>query len=135
MGLSLAYAGLSGANARLRQGGTLIARFNDAEGNPTTLVQAQHVFEGTPHGAVVEMRKIYQSATICSTIVNASTPFSLLFKEIGKGFLKGSARMFLPLTSLPFNEKELMNSPLLQTPVVAALNSDKNLIVENLDFT
>jgi len=127
MGLSLAYAGLSGANAALRQGGTLIARFNDAEGNPITLVQAQHVFEGTPHGAVAEMRKVYQSSAIWSTIVNASTPFSMLFKEIGKGFLKGSAKMFLPLTSLPFNEKELMNSPLLQTPVVAALNSDKNL--------
>ena len=127
MGLSLAYAGLSGANAKARQGGTLIARFNDAEGNPTTLIEAQHVFEGTPHGVVAEMRKVYRSAAICSTIVNASTPFSLLFKEVDKGFMKGSAKVFLPLTSLPFNEKELLNSPLLQTPVVAALNSDKDL--------
>ena len=127
MGLSLAYAGLSGANAKARQGGTLIARFNDAEGNSTTLVEAQHVFEGTPHGAIAEMRKVYRSAAIWSTIVNASTPFSMLFKEVDKGFMKGSAKVFLPLTSLPFNEKEQLNSPLLETPVVAALNSDKNL--------
>ena len=127
IGLSLAYAGLSGANAKARQGGALIARFNDAEGNPTTLVESQHVYEGTPHGAIVEMRKVYQSATIWSTIINASTPFSMLFKEIDKGFMKDSAKVFLPLTSLPFNEKELLDSPLLQTPVASALNSDKNL--------
>jgi hypothetical protein len=125
--LSLAYAGLSGADAKARQGGSLIARFNDAENNPITLVEAQHVFEGTPHGVAVEIRKVYRSAAIMGTIVNASTPFSMLFKEVGKGFMKGSAKVFLPLTSLPFNEKELVNSPLLQMPVVAALNSDKDL--------
>jgi len=130
MGLSLAYAGLSGANAKARQGGTLIARFNDTEGNPITLAEVQHVYEGTPHGAMVEMRRVYPSAAIWSTIINASTPFSMLFKEVGKGFMKGSAKMFLPLTSLPFNEKELLNSSLLQTPVASALNSDKDLCNE-----
>lgn len=130
MGLSLGYAGLSGADARARQGGTLIARFNDAEGSPITLVEAQHVFEGTPHGVAVEIRKVYRSVAIMSTIVNASTPFSMLFKEVDKGFMKGSAKVFLPLTSLPFNEKELLNSSLLQMPVVAALNSDKDLCNE-----
>jgi hypothetical protein len=127
MGLSLAYAGLSGADAQARKGGALIARFNDIEGYTTTLVQAQHVYEGTPHGAMAEMRKVYWSAAIWSTIVNGSTPFSLLFKEVGKGFMKGSAKVFIPFISLPFNEKDLLNSPLLQTPVVAALNSDKDI--------
>jgi hypothetical protein len=41
--------------------------------------------------------------------------------------MKGSANVFLPFTSLPFNEKELLNSPLLQTAVIAALNSDKSI--------
>lgn len=135
MGLSLPYADLSGADARARRGGALIARFNDAEGYPTALVEAQQVYEGTPHGAMAEMRKVYSSAAIWSTIVKGSTPFSLLFKEVDKGFLKGSAKVFLPLVSLPFNEKELINSPLLQTPVVAALNSDKDVCEKIADLS
>jgi hypothetical protein len=127
LGLSLTYASLSGANAQARVGGVLIARFNDVEGYPTTLVEAQNVYEGTPHGAMVEMRKVYPSAAIWSTIVKGLTPFSMLFKEVDKGFLKGSARLFLPLMSLPFNEKELLSSPMLQTPLVEALNSDKHM--------
>jgi hypothetical protein len=76
---------------------------------------------------MAEMRKVYPTAAIWSTIVKASTPFSMLFKEVDKGFLKGSAKLFLPLISLPVNEKELSSSPLLQTPVVEALNSDKSM--------
>jgi hypothetical protein len=130
LGLSLAYAGLSGADAGVRKGGTLIARFNDKEGYPITLVQSQEVYEGTPHGAMAQIRKIYWPFAIWSTIVQDSTPFTLLFKEVGRGFMKGSAKVFLPFTSLPFNEKELLNSPLLQTPVVAALNSDRDVCDE-----
>jgi hypothetical protein len=127
LGLSLAYTGLSGADAIARNGGTLIARFNDKEGYPITLVQSQTVYEGSPHGAMAEMRKVYWPSAIWSTIVQGSTPFTLLFREVGRGFMKGSANVFLPFTSLPFNEKELLNSPLLQTAVIAALNLDKNI--------
>jgi hypothetical protein len=133
MGLSLAYSGLSGADARARIGGTLIARFNDKEGYPITLVQNQMIYEGSPHGAVVDIRKVYWPFAIWSTIVQGSMPFTLLFKEIDRGFMKGSAKVFLPFISLPFNEKELVNSPLLQTPVVAALNSDRN-VCDNISY-
>jgi len=127
LGLSLTYTGLSGADARARKGGTLIARFNDKEGQPITLIQSQEIYEGTPHGAIAEMRKIYWPFAIWGTIVQGSALFTLLFKQIGRGFMKGTAKVFLPFTSLPFNEKELLNSPLLQTPVVAALNSDRDI--------
>jgi len=127
LGLSLAYAGLSGADARARNGGTLIARFSDREGYPITLVQSQTVYEGSPSGAMMEMRTMYWPFAIWSTIVQGSTPFTLLFKEVGLGFMKGSAKLFLPFISLPFNEKELLNSPLLQTAVARALNSDESI--------
>jgi len=127
LGLSLAYAGLSGADARARNGGALIARFNDKEGYPITLVQSQTVYEGSPPGAMAEMRKVYWPSAIWSTIVQGPTPFTLLFKEVERGFMKGSAKLFLPFTSLPFNEKELLNSPLLQTAVAVALNSDEKI--------
>jgi hypothetical protein len=127
LGLSLTYVSLTGADAKVRNAGSIIARFSDKEGYPITLVQNQAVYEGTPHGALTEMRKVYWSAAMWGTIVQGPIPFTLLFKQIGKGFMKGTARVFLPLTSLPFNEKELLNSQLLQTPVVAALNADKKL--------
>jgi len=128
LGLSLAYVGLSGADAKARNAGSIIARFDDSEGYPITLVQTQGVYEGTPHGALAELRKVYCSAVMWGTIVQGSIPHTLFFKEVGKGFMKGTAKVFLPFEALPFNEKELLNSPLLsQTPVIAALNVDKKL--------
>jgi len=128
LGLSLTYVGLSGVDAKTRNAGSIIARFDDREGYPITLVQTQAVYEGTPHGALAELRKVYCSAVMWGTIVQGSIPHTLLFKEIDKGFMKGTARVFLPFESLPFKEKELLNSPLLsQTPVIAASNADKKL--------
>jgi len=128
LGLSLTYVNLSGADAKARNAGSIIARFDDSEGYPITLVQTQAVYEGTPHGALAELRKVYCSAVMWGTIIQGSIPHTLLFKEIGKGFMKGTAKVFLPFESLPFNEKELLNSPLLsQTPVIVALNADKKL--------
>jgi hypothetical protein len=126
LGCSLSYTGLSGADAKARMGGSMIARFNDNEGHSVTLLQSQQVYEGTPHGALAQLRKVYWPFAIWGTVVPASTPFTLLFKEVDRGFMKGTAKVFLPFTSLPFNEKELLSSPSLQTGVVAALNSDKD---------
>jgi len=41
MALSLSYANLSGADAYAKRGGIIVARFNDKEGHPITLVQNQ----------------------------------------------------------------------------------------------
>jgi hypothetical protein len=121
LGLTLEYAGSLGTDARARKGGLCLAKFNDKEGHQVTLVQSQEVYErgGT--------RTVYWGPSIWSTIVSGSTPFTLLFKEFEGGFMKKSTRVFLPFTSPQFNEKELLNSPLLQTAVVAALNSNKSV--------
>ena len=135
LGLSLTYAGISGSNARARTGGTLIARFNDSQGYPITLFVSQQVYEGHPAGNLGfgDMLKVYWSWAIWGTIVPSSIPFTMLFKEVGRGFLKDMDKVFLPFAKDPSlayavgspDEKKLFNSPLLQTPVIAALNSDK----------
>jgi len=127
-GLSFSYLALSGADARQRNPGAIIGRFNDTEGYPITLVQSLQLYEGTPWGATFSKRIVYVGPTIWGTIVQGSIPFTLLFKEVDKGFMKGKARLFLPLTAMPFNEKELLLDPRLQEPVVATLNADKKLV-------
>jgi len=125
MGLSISYLTLSGADARQRNAGVIIARFNDGEGYPITVVQTHQVH--APSGAF-EKQIVYPAAILWGTITQGAIPFTVILKEIDKGFMKGKARVFLPLTSLPPNEKELLLHPGLQEPVVAALNADKKLV-------
>lgn len=136
LGLTLEYAGLIGADARTKTGGTLLARFNDHQGNPITLVVSQGIYEGSPRGnlRLGDMRKVYWSSAIWGTMVNGSAPFSMLFREIPLGFLKGKAKVFVPHAEDPsqqynglldFDDKKLFKSPLQQTPILSALNSDK----------
>lgn len=137
MGLPISYLALTAAGAEKRNAGFIVLRFNDSGGYPTTVIQGQHIYEGTPFGASFSKRVVYTGATFWGTIVQGSIPFTLLFRAVGKGFMKGTEKVFLPLTSLPFNEKELLNDPRLQVPVVAALNADKNLVdaVDRLPLT
>jgi hypothetical protein len=107
-----------------------VARFNDKDRNPVTLIQNQEFYEGTPSGALVKLRKVFRPTTIWSTIVNGSVPFTILFKHIKTGFLS-SKNMFLPFTETQLSDKEIIANPLLQTPVVATLNSDYS-ICENI---
>lgn len=132
MGLSPSYVDLWGANALQRNAGTIVARFTDKEGYPITLVQTQQVYEGTPWGASFEKRLVYFGASIWGTVLQVPIPYTLLFKTVEKGFMKGKDRVFLPLTSMPFNEKELLTDPRLQDPLPAVLNADKKL-VESID--
>jgi hypothetical protein len=93
------------------------------------------VYEGSPagHMGFGDMLKVYWSSAIWGTIVPRSIPFTLLFREVGRGFLKGVDKVFLPFAKDPslayavgsLDERKLFNSPLLQTPVIAVLNSDK----------
>jgi len=130
MGLSLAYANLSGVDIGANKGGIIIARFNDKEGHPITLVQNQEIYVGRARGTLATIRKVYRPSTIWCTIVNGLTPFTMLFKRVSKGFLS-SADMFMPFTASWSSDKEMLSSPLLQTSVVEALNSDK-VICKNI---
>lgn len=120
LGLSLAHAGISGSNARARTGGTLMARFNDSQGYPITLFVSQHVYEGSPagHMGFGDMLKVYWSSAIWGTIVPRSTPFTMLFTEVKRGFLKDTDRVFVPFAKdlLPASEAG---------SVVVALNSEE----------
>lgn len=135
IGLKLEYAGLIGANAATKTGGMLLARFNDYQGNPITLMVSQGVYEGSPPGnfGLGDMRRVYWSSAIWGSIVKGSAPFTMLFREIPLGFLKGKAKVFIAHAEDPtqhynglleFDDKKLYNSPLQQTPILLALNAD-----------
>jgi len=127
LGLSLPQIELVGHDENLDKGGVVLARFNDNEGYPVTLILSRQYY--TPSWFVhTRGPNLYWDMAIWGMIVKGSIPFTLVFAQVDKGFMKGQAKLFLPFsppaTSLPF-KKEVLNSPLLQTKIVAALNSDK----------
>jgi len=124
MGLSLGYSRLMGVNAKAREGGSIVAKFSDAEGHPVTLVETQSVYDGTSRGIG---NKIYWPTAFWGTIVKGSAPSTLIFKEVSQGFMKGTSKVFLPFLSTSFNEKELLNSQELRKPLLNDLNGDQKL--------
>ncbi|MFB0568663.1 MAG: hypothetical protein ACETV0_03485 [Nitrososphaeria archaeon] len=128
LGLSTSHIDLWGSDPRQRKAGTIVTRFNDNEGYPITMVQTQELYQGTPFGASFEKRVVYCGALLAGSLAPVSIPYTLLFRNVGKGFLKGTERAFLPLTTLPFNEKELLHDPRLQEPLLASLNADRKLL-------
>jgi hypothetical protein len=124
MGLSPGYSRLMGVNAKAREGGSIVAKFSDAEGHPVTLVETQSVYDGTSRGIG---NKIYWPTAFWGTIVKGSAPSTLIFKEVSQGFMKGTSKVFLPFLSTSFNENELLNSQELRKPLLNDLNGDQKL--------
>lgn len=127
-GLSIDYIALVGSDAAKRMPGSIVARFVHKEGYPITLVQAQHIYELSGLYVPRYSPIVYPGPAFWGTIVQGSIPYTLIYKRVGKGFAKGKAKVFLPLTSLPFDEKKLLNDPRLQEPLLAALNADTKLV-------
>ncbi len=131
LGWALSYTGLFGHNKELKQGGVALARFNDNEGYSIALILGRQYNLTAPWMFPDKYKELYWTTAIWGMTVQTPTPFTLLFKEVNRGFMKGQAKVFLPYqtsaTASSFNEKELLSSPLLQTNVVAALNSDKDI--------
>jgi hypothetical protein len=128
-GLTLSYAGLFQHDWEHKQGGIIVAKFNSNEGYPVTFILNRQYNKGA-----FQIETLFWTYTIWSTIVPATTPFTLFFKEIHPGFMKESVKVFLPYCPpadfRTFKEKEALNSPLMQTKLVTALNSDKSLCDE-----
>jgi len=124
LGLSPGYSRLIGVNAKAREGGSIVTKFSDAEGYPVTLVETQSVYDGTSRGIG---NKIYWPTAFWGTIVKGSAPYTLVFKEVSQGFMKAPSKVFLPLLSTSFNEKELLNSGELKKPLPVGLNGDEKL--------
>ena len=104
----------------------IIARFSDREAKPVTLIQTLQLYTGSPPGGPAwgTMRKIYFSVAIWFSTVQGAIPFTLVYREISKGLLKGSQKLFVPFTNTTLGELKITDPSLMQLPLVADLNKN-----------
>ena len=105
----------------------IIAKFNDNESQPITLIQALELYMGTPSGALVTIKKVYPSVAVFVSTVPGAIPFTLVHREISKGLLKGSQKLFMPFTNTNFGELKLTDQSLMQHPLVSNLNQKSDV--------
>lgn len=104
--------------------------FTMNDGTPIVSYTSLQSYEGTPRGAFFQVREVFPTVGVCATVTKCPAPVSMFTKNIGKGVLKGSDRLFLPFTgfSPDFNAKKLYVSRFGWNPLVENLNRDKDLI-------
>jgi len=104
--------------------------FTMNDGTPIVSYTSLQLYEGTPRGAFLQKREVFPTVGVCATVTESSIPSSMFTKSIGKGFLKGSDRLFLPFSgfSPDFNARKLYDSRSGWDPLVEKLNQDKDLI-------
>ena len=110
----------------------MVAKFNSYEGYPVIFVLNRQYSK--EYNWANPRKNLYWTYATWGMTIPVLTPFTLFFKEIHRGFLKGVVNVFLPFAPptdvASVNEKEVYESPLMQTKLVAALNSDKSLCDE-----
>jgi len=107
----------------------IVAKFHDSEAQPITLIQALDLYTGSPPGGLIfgVMRKVYFNVAIWLSSAKGTIPFTLVHREIGQGFFKGSQKLFVPFTNTTFGEVKITDPSLMQIPLVAELNRNTEL--------
>ena len=100
----------------------ITAKLKETTHQTLSLIQTLQAYAGTPHGAMVTMRKVYPSVSAIVAIIHGTIPFTLVHREVSKGFLKGSEKLFVPFTNTTLGEPKLVPESMMQSPLVAGLN-------------
>jgi len=105
----------------------IIVKFIDNESQPVTLIQVLELYMGTPSGVWGTMKRVYRSVSAFVSTVPGTIPFTLVHREISKGLLKGSQKLFVPFTNTNFGELKLTDQSLMQTSMVTCLNQKSDV--------
>jgi hypothetical protein len=100
----------------------ITVKLRETPSQTLSLIQTLQVYVGTPSGAMVTLRKVYPSVSVFVSIIPGTIPFTLVHREVSKGFLKASEKLFVPFTNTTLGEPKLVPQPMMQTPLVAELN-------------
>jgi hypothetical protein len=100
----------------------IIVKLKETTSQTLTLIQTLQVYVGTPHGAMVTLRKVYPSVSAVVAIIPGTIPYTLVHREVSKGFLKAGEKLFVPFTNTTLGEPKLVPQSMMQTPLVAGLN-------------
>jgi hypothetical protein len=105
----------------------ITAKFVDNESKPVTLIQFLEAYVGTPPGEWGTVKLVYAGVGAFVATVPGSIPFTLVHREVSKGLLKGSQKLFVPFTNTNFGDPELTEKSLMQHPLVASLNQKSDV--------
>jgi hypothetical protein len=105
----------------------IIAKFDDNESRPVISIQFLELYMGTPSGTWGTIKKVYPSVAVFVSTVPGAIPFTLVHREISKGFLKGSQKLFVPFTNTNFGDLKLSDQSLMQHPLVLSLNQKSDI--------
>ena len=84
---------------------------------------------------MVTLRKVFPSVSAIVSIIPGTIPYTLVHREVSKGFLKGSEKLFVPFTNTTLGEPKLVPQSLMESPLVAGLNKlteAQNTLYNNL---
>lgn len=116
----------------------IITKIKETTSQTLSLIQALQLYVGTPSGTMVTLRKIYPSVSAIVAVIPGTIPYTLVHREVSKGFLKGSEKLFVPFTNTTLGEPKLVPQSMMQTPLVADLNKlieAQNTLILNLLLT
>jgi hypothetical protein len=100
----------------------IISKLKETNFQTLSLIQDLQLYVGTPSGTIVTLRKVYPSISAIVAIIPGTIPYTLVHREVSKGFLKGSEKLFVPFTNTTFGVPKLVPQSLMQTPLVSELN-------------
>jgi hypothetical protein len=113
----------------------IMAKLKETTSQTLSIIQTLQVYVGTPHGAMVTMRKVYPSVSAIVAIIPGTIPYTLVHREVSKGFLKASERLFVPFTNTTLGEPKLVLQSMMESPLLAGLNKlteAQNTLYNNL---
>jgi hypothetical protein len=99
------------------------------------IIQTIQVYVGTPAGTMVTLRKVFPSVSAIVSIIPRTIPYTLVHREVSKGFLKGSDKLFVPFTNSTLGEPKLVPQSMMESPLVTELNmltEDQTNLCNNL---
>ena len=99
------------------------------------IIQTLQAYVGTPAGTMATLRKVFPSVSAIVSIIPGTIPYTLVHREVSKGFLKGSEKLFVPFTNTTLGELKLVPQSMMESPLVAELNKlteDQTNLCNNL---
>ncbi|MCX6649821.1 MAG: hypothetical protein NTV61_10620 [Candidatus Bathyarchaeota archaeon] len=116
----------------------IIVKLKDTSSQTLSLIQTLQVYIGSPSGTMVTLRKVYPSVSAIVATIPGTIPYTLVHREVSKGFLKGSEKLFVPFTNTTLGEPKLVPQQLMESPLVSGLNKlveAQNTLYNNLLLT
>ena len=113
----------------------IMAKIKSPTAQTLSLIQTLQAYVGSPSGTMVTLRKVFPSVSAIVSIIPGTIPYTLVHREVSKGFLKGSEKLFVPFTNTTLGEPKLVPQPLMESPLVAGLNElteAQNTLCNNL---